>query len=129
MADDPAEVGYHETADLVWTERAFTLLEQQRLTATPRYAEGVVSVVVEGPCPRCWHQLVERWVDTVVVGTGAGARGVLRDDGALPDYLEVDVTCRCGVRHADAPDDTAGCGASFRIALQADDSDESAPAS
>jgi hypothetical protein len=127
-ADFPPDVPYQDAAGFEWTERAFHLLEQQVLVATPRWADGVASVVVAGPCPRCQHHLVDRWVSTVVTGVAAGTRG-LRGDNLPPEILEVDVTCGCGNAHPGVPEQATGCGVSFRIMLRTDgaaDRDEAA---
>lgn len=123
---DPATVvPYLETCGFEWTERAFTLLTEDRLTATARLTDGVLSVVVAGPCPRCAHHLVDRQVATAVAGVGSGAVrhfGIPRpapDTG--PPTVQMDVTCGCGNAHPGAPDTVTGCGVSFRIELVADE--------
>ncbi len=114
-------VPYGETSGYEWTERAFVLMNQQLLTASPRYVDGIVSVAVEGQCPRCGHHTFGTWVDTVVTGVSVGARGMSAEDDGPPRVIEVDVTCGCATPHANAPEKVVGCGVSFRVALHVDD--------
>ncbi|GAA2650798.1 hypothetical protein [Paractinoplanes durhamensis] len=117
MVDAPAPaVEYLETADFEWTERAFALLERNAIVITPHFVDGIISIVISGSCPRCSHETVERFVDTVI--TGVDVKRGPADGGDPGDVLEVDVTCRCGVPHDHAPENVAGCGVSFRIALE-----------
>jgi hypothetical protein len=117
----PAALPYQQTAAFEWTQRAFELLSTNTLTVTTRRAEGIDSVVVAGPCPRCTHQLVDRQVGVAVAGVAGGApRGAL-PGAAPPEAIVVDVTCGCGVHHDGAPETATGCGVSFRIELVATD--------
>lgn len=108
---------YLETTAFEWTKRAFDLLNRDELTAVPRQADGVTTVVVAGPCPRCAHPLVDRQVGVVVTGVAGGTRrGTLAGD-APPEAIVIDVTCGCGTVHDGAPEMVSGCGVSFRIEL------------
>ena len=121
---DPATaMPYLETCELEWTERAFALLIGNRMTAVPRLTDGVLTIVVAGPCPRCAHHLVDRQVATAVAGVGSGTvrRFSIPRSAPAARTVQLDVTCGCGTTHPGAPDTVTGCGVSFRIELVADE--------
>lgn len=111
---------YEDTAAFEWTEKAFELLEDERLTATVTAGDGVFTVVTDGECPRCGHRLLDRQVGSAVTGLEVGVRNSAAHQESAP-VVVVDVTCGCGHTHPDAPDNTTGCGVSFRIELVADE--------
>ncbi|NWF27310.1 hypothetical protein HW130_13680 [Streptomyces sp. PKU-EA00015] len=106
---------YLATADFEWTERAFRLLESQQLTVSRHGAGDVPGYVVSGPCPRCGHHFTDRQVLVALAGLSGPDRQ--EHGGVVPAAVVLDVTCGCGSAHDDAPEGTAGCGASFRIEL------------
>ncbi|MFP8885689.1 hypothetical protein [Streptomyces mangrovi] len=120
---DAAAFPYLATNDYEWTERAFQLLEAERLTVSAHSASGVPGFVVAGPCPRCEHHLTDRQVTVALTGmsgTGRHAQDEFENPESETDAVDavvLDVTCGCGTAHQDAPEGAAGCGASFRIEL------------
>ncbi|MEI7031868.1 hypothetical protein [Streptomyces pratensis] len=108
---------YLLSADYTWTERAFELLGRRELTVTPYEGGGAPCFVVSGRCPRCDHHLVDRQVTTALTGLSGPSRG---GDGERPAFVVLDVTCSCGSEHGNAPAGAIGCGASFRIAMDAE---------
>lgn len=120
-------ITYLETSEFEWTKRAFELLGRNELTATTHWSAGIASVVIAGPCPRCRHNLVDRQVGVVVAGLSNGSprSGTGAHQGSTPPpALVVDVTCGCGLAHEGAAQTVTGCGASFRIELEAVESGE-----
>jgi hypothetical protein len=127
--DTPAaEVAYENTADQAWAQKAFDLYERRELQVEAFNTEGVVSAQVWGPCPRCGHELnVQQTLRTPIVSV-RGGRGLWsaltgRDApaaAAIPDTVEVG--CGCGHPHPGAPEQTAGCGVSFRLPTSPPDS-------
>ncbi|MFF7441162.1 hypothetical protein [Streptomyces sp. NPDC008122] len=115
MSEETA-LAYLQTADYGWTRRAFELLGTRALTVTPYEGGGAPCFVVEGPCPRCDHHLVDRQVTTGLTGMSGPSRG---EGGNRAPAIVLDVTCGCGGAHENAPAGAVGCGASFRIVMDA----------
>lgn len=117
MNEDSAQQ-YEKTTAFVWTERAFELLETGRLSAEIQQpSPGVEASHVWGKCPRCGHD-VDDWQPLSTVTGLIGSRG---PDSAAPGTVAVetvDISCGCGIVHPGAPDDTTGCGVSFRIEFE-----------
>ncbi|MFI8237804.1 hypothetical protein ACIF83_11200 [Streptomyces sp. NPDC085866] len=110
------------TSEFTWTDRAYDLLEQKLLQAEVKVVDGgVLTTWVWGCCPRCSGQLHDVQ-DHTAVGDFTGSRGGPGvAGGALePAFVRVDVTCGCGVAHANAPENTTGCGVTFRVELVAE---------
>jgi hypothetical protein len=118
-AGTASEERYEKTTAFLWTERAFELLEADKLKAEIQERRpGVRSSHVWGQCPRCGHQ-IDDWQPLSAVTGLVGGR---RPDSAARDTADVelvDVGCGCGTTHPGAPGDTTGCGVSFRIELEA----------
>ncbi|MFF3286143.1 hypothetical protein [Streptomyces sp. NPDC003023] len=112
-----ASLAYLPTTAYEWTERAFRLLETERLTVSPHGTDDAPVFVVAGPCPRCDHHFVDRQVTVALTGMGGVSRG---DDSDASRSVVLDVTCGCGAAHEDAPEGATGCGVSFRIELAAE---------
>jgi len=117
-----SERPYEKSAAFEWTQLAYRLILDGKLRAQPIWADGVLTVLVEGQCPGCDHMLADRQVGTAVTGAGTATRGV-RGTAVRPDLVCTDVTCECREPHSGAPEGIAGCGVSFRIELVADSSD------
>ncbi|MEV0978347.1 hypothetical protein [Streptomyces sp. NPDC049915] len=111
----PGSSAYLPTTDFNWTERAFALYEQGRLTVTEHTADGVSGAVVSGPCPRCDHHFVDRRSLDALTGLAGVSRN---GEGEPSDLILLDVTCGCGTPHEGAPEGATGCGVSFRIELK-----------
>ena len=113
----PPDVPYVETGAFEWTKRAFEALTAHELTAEVGWTEGISSVTIAGPCPRCAHDLVDRQVGVVVAGVSGGDRRHQGVPVSARQRVAVDVTCGCGLVHDGAPDTVTGCGVSFRIEM------------
>lgn len=112
---------YLRTSAFEWTARAFELQEEGQLHVEVRMLADVMSTSVWGQCPRCSHPLGDRQVHTALVNEMPGSRGGRQPTPAdQPAVVVVDVTCGCDTPHDGAPDDVVGCGASFRLELEAD---------
>ena len=113
-----SEDRYEKSTAFVWTERAFELLQTGKLQAKiQEFRPGVRWSHVWGECPRCGHH-IDDWQPLSAV---TGLVGVRRPDSAARNNVDVepvDVDCGCGTTHPGAPDDTTGCGVSFRIELE-----------
>jgi len=117
-AETAAEEHYEKTTAFVWTERAFAQLETGTLRAEiQQWRPGVRWAHVWGDCPRCGHH-IDDWQPLSAVTGLVGGR---RSDSAEHDTVDVepvDISCRCGTTHPNAPAATTGCGVSFRIELE-----------
>lgn len=102
--------------DYRWTVSAFEALEAGTLKAgIERVGDNRVAWV-SGFCPRCDGPLegLRRLLDG-----SRGATGTLGDtDKAQNHFVPLDVQCSCGHDHDGAPQDTVGCGISFRVELE-----------
>lgn len=112
----------YETAEpnaYKWTRSAYDALVAGDLKARIGGIADARRVTVNGPCPRCAHDVL---FDQLLDGVG-GEDGPLTTLGqaiALPTpaYLEVIVTCRCTETHDHRPTGVSvGCGINFRIDL------------
>jgi hypothetical protein len=116
----PEPLAYLQTSAFEWTERAFELQEEGRLHVKVNVLADVLSTSVWGECPRCSHPLGDRQVHTALVNETPDSRGGEQPTPAdVPAVVVVDVTCGCDTRHDEAADDVVGCGASFRLELEA----------
>jgi hypothetical protein len=118
----PADgVAYDNTADPVWARKALDLYQDHRLQVAAFDTEGVISAQVWGPCPRCDHDLnVQSTLNAPIPGLRQGRglwatlTGQAPPGGAgIPSTVEVG--CGCGHAHREAPENTLGCGVSFRL--------------
>jgi hypothetical protein len=124
---EEANVDYESATSYEWTEKAHAMFDRQKLQGYFLDTDGVLSAHVWGACPRCGHPLDARPVLTTVVTNLRGERnlwhkftGLLSghsasDDSAVSDVEVVDIGCGCGYSHPGAPEDTKGCGVSFRL--------------
>jgi hypothetical protein len=102
--------------DYAWTEKAYDLLVERKITAVVMRAGVVETSVVNGPCPRCEHVFSASKVRTAVTdweGT-LGESADERDPGAA-EFVEVDLWCECDDEHPGRPDGRTGCGAAYRV--------------
>jgi len=112
------EERHERTTAFVWTERAFVLLETGKLRAEIQERRpGVRWSHVWGECPRCGHRIDDWQPLSALTGLAGGRRpdSAAREAG---DVEPVDIGCGCGTTHPGAPDDTTGCGVSFRVELE-----------
>lgn len=124
MTTASPDTPYQNSADYLWTERAFEMLERYDLHGEVVSRDKIVGSRVWGPCPRCGHILDDRQTHTAVTNlmgrerrprgaTGSGQVGGNTDVA----FFAVDVSCGCGSSHSGAPADKTGCGVSFRVEL------------
>jgi hypothetical protein len=119
----PQGAAYQESTDFAWTEQAFGMLERGELRGEVVSDRGIIRARVWGPCPRCGHGLDDRQVLTAVANLPSDSwryapwRTRSGTESAVPTFREVDVSCRCGSSHPGAPEETTGCGVSFRVEL------------
>lgn len=115
------EVPYENTADPVWTGKAFDYYQSRQLQVQAFKTEGVVSAQVWGTCPRCRHELNIQMTLSIPVaglreGRGLWAALARRDVPAPPPIPdEVEAGCGCGHTHPGAPGQVTGCGVSFHL--------------
>ncbi len=110
---------YQRSTDFRWTKRAFELLETGALSVefhpddnSPDHAD------VTGDCPRCAHRI--QFQRTLTAVLDQGTRGLqTRPDPVAGRRYTIDVVCSCTVDHEDAPPNVTGCGAVFRIEVEA----------
>jgi len=109
------EVGFENTADEAWGQRAIELYESRQLQVQAFNTEGVVSAQVWGSCPRCGHDLdIQMTLSAPVITWRGGSSAVSRRKAAdIPNVVEVG--CGCGLSHPGAPQHVTGCGVSFRL--------------
>lgn len=113
-----SEERYEKTTAFGWTKRAFELLESKKLWAEIQERQpGVRWSHVWGDCPRCGHR-IDDWQPLSAVTGLVGGRRSHSDVRDPVDVEPVDVGCGCGSTHPGAPEDTTGCGVSFRVELE-----------
>jgi hypothetical protein len=100
--------------DYRWTERAYDLLTQGKLTVTVTGSGEDAAVVATGECPRCDHDVAYSHPEQIVVPDAADA-GALKTDAGQRNrrgvYAGVDVVCWCDNPHPDRPASLGrGCG-------------------
>jgi hypothetical protein len=124
-------IEYENTAELVWAEQAFQLWKRRELQVQAFDADGVVSVQVWGPCPRCGHPLNVQKTLTAAVSEVRGLWGTLTGGdrhvttSTIPKMVEIG--CDCESIHDGGPTGQHGCGVSFRLPTSQPPSSHPAP--
>lgn len=97
-----------------WTNKAFALQEEGRLTAAITSGE-FQNLVVVGECPRCGQQIEIGLPKTItaVIHRNLGESVSLADDAVR--YERETVICNARPPAKGAPDDRLGCGACFSV--------------
>lgn len=97
-----------------WTDRAYDMLVDGQIDARVIKRHDVLTLRLEGPCPRCEHQLAQVRVLTAVVDTTGvlGADSTTVEDG----WVDISTQCDCTEAHKGRPDgEPVGCGIGFRL--------------
>ncbi len=103
-----------------WTKRVYEALTSGDMTANIDGATGSRRLRIEGPCPRCSHEVQFSQLIDAVAGEDGGLKTLGRAVTAEQEHhLEVVASCRCTEQHAERPDGvTEGCGINFRVDLE-----------
>jgi len=131
MADNLHYAHGGESNDYKWTESAFQLMTEGKLTAVLTGPAGG-RVIARGPCPRCDHDVDYSFDETIVVPQGSSgtlsadttspvpASGAPLDDGAIDSvhYVTVPVLCQCREDHPGRSATSRGCGIAFNTELR-----------
>jgi hypothetical protein len=106
-----------------WTDRAFDLLKNGKMSAHIVTVEGIKAARIDGSCPYCDDQihLTEPLTAITQGSDGFLGRGIAsRDEAELTGsvrFQDVTITCGCNEPHAGDPNKSTGCGTSFRISV------------
>jgi hypothetical protein len=118
-------VGYQVDAPNAyeWTEAAYDLLLDGKLTVSIASTGGISSATVTGTCPYCKDDVNFSEVLDAVTGESMGtlgrraARPVTADDG----YVPLTVSCCCTGQHPGRPAGIShGCGINFQVEVRRD---------
>lgn len=111
---EEVEYHYESRPRQEWTNKAFALQQEGRLTAVI-IAGTAQNLVVAGECPRCGQQIKLNLAKTItaVVHRNLGESSSLEDDSAR--YERETVICNARPPAKGAPDDRLGCGACFSV--------------
>jgi hypothetical protein len=103
-----------------WTEAAYDLLRDGKLTVSIRSPGEVSTAIVSGECPYCRDDVNFSEVLDAVTGESLGTLGWWKAHTALPDdYIPLTVSCSCTEPHAGRPADiNYGCGINFLIEVR-----------
>lgn len=115
----PEEMPFTESDrnDYRWTDRAFDLLTEDKLTVSILGSGSSRTVRASGECPRCGHDVDFELPDSVSVpSTGSGHLGAQSRGPGRPadEYVPVAVACWCNEAHPGRPEAVKhGCGIVF----------------
>lgn len=102
-----------------WTSEAYDAIIAGTMTATIVSQGNIQTARVNGPCPRCGHEVHFSLVLDVVTGERSGT---LSNDSPLvadDEYVPVPVSCQCGEAHEGRPDAVKhGCGINFMVEIE-----------
>ena len=101
-----------------WTDQADKLLREKTIVANcvTKIVDGqpLITVQMDGICPRCKHRLSQRILHSAVGFTSTVSDGVAKVDNKIP--VEMGFECDCGEAHLGRPTGTlTGCGISFTL--------------
>jgi hypothetical protein len=115
-ADEGPDCVYRSVRTMKFTQRAFEFLQDGQLVLKEfREGRNVVSVQVEGYCPRCLHHHTEITHPTAI-GVGV-TRSAEEATGARGEPLPLVFRCRCEEDHAGRDGGVKGCGLVYRVDL------------
>jgi hypothetical protein len=118
MPGGPPELPYEMVAPNAyqWTEVAYDMLEDGRLTASITATGGIQTARVDGPCPRCEHPLNVQQILDIVTGEDMATLGSHVATVNVDEYVPLIVPCECTEGHDGRPEGvTHGCGINFRL--------------
>lgn len=120
VGDETVAYEQHAPNAYEWTKRVYEALTAGNMTANIDGATGSRRLRIEGPCPRCSHEVQFSQLIDAVAGEDGGLKTLGRAVTAEQErHLEVVASCRCTEQHAERPDDvTEGCGINFRVDLE-----------
>lgn len=109
---EPWAVG--RRADPLWTDLAWTSLQEGGLRVDIVQVRGIRTVSASGLCPRCGHHSTYTEVLNGAIRSPWWRRGVVAAPVA-PQMLDVDIRCACDEMHPQRPENEVGCGAIFTV--------------